>query len=149
VVSFACPFGERAHLHVAYGGRIVDGDSVLLSGAVLPAHVSVLGLGDRAALRLDDPPEQLPVKVFAERATDQVERDGIDARVAVAQTEAGDTQHMPEYIVIVLRLRVQVKPQHKHVIGQEANSEHQHERQHGLGHFLPGSDLPHLSLKCE
>jgi len=149
VVSVAGPFGERAHLHVAYGGRIVDGDPVLLPGAVLPAHVSVLGLGDGAALGLDDPPEQLPVEVLAERAADQVERDGIDARVAVAQAEAGDAQHVPEYVVIVLGLGVQVEPQHEHVIGQEAHGEHQHERQYGLGHFLPGPDLPHLSLKRE
>jgi len=84
------PLGERAHLYVAYGGRIVDGDPIHLPGAVLPAHVAVLGLGDRATLRLYDPPEQLPVEVFAKRATDQVESDGIDARVAVAQAEADD-----------------------------------------------------------
>lgn len=141
------PLGERAHLHVAYGRRIVDGDPVHLPGAVLPAHVPVLGLGDRATLRLDDPPEQLPVEVLAERAADQVERDGIDARVAVAQAEADDAQHVPEQVVLVLGLGVQVEPQVEHVIGQEAHGEHQHERHHGLGHFLPGPDLTHLSLQ--
>jgi len=100
-------------------------------------------------LGLDDPPEQLPVEVFTEGTADQVERYGIDARVAVAQAEAGDAQHVPEYVIIVLGLGVQVKPQHKHVIGQEAHGEHQHECQHGLGHFLSSPDLTHLSLKRE
>jgi len=112
VVRVHGPLGERAHLHVGYGGRIVDGDPVLLSGAVLPAHVAGLGLGDRTALWLDDPPEQLPVEVLAKRATDQVERDGIYARVAVAQAEAGDAQHVPKYVVLVLGLGVEVEPQH-------------------------------------
>lgn len=96
------PPGERAQLHVGYGGGIVVDGSVLFPGAVLSAHVAVLGLGDLAARWLDEPPEQLPVEVFAERTAYQVEGDGVDARVAVAQAKAGDTQHVPEYVVLVL-----------------------------------------------
>lgn len=102
VVRVRGPPSERAQLDVGYGGGIVVDGSVLLSGAVLSAHVAVLGLGDLAARWLDEPPEQLPVEVFAERTADQVEGDGVDTRVAVAQAEAGDTQHVPEYVVLVL-----------------------------------------------
>lgn len=102
VVRVCGPPGKRAQLHIGYGGGIVVDGSVLLSGAVLSAHVAVLGLGDLTSRRFDEPPEQLPVEVFAERAADQVEGDGVDARVAVAQAEAGDTQHVPEYVVLVL-----------------------------------------------
>lgn len=83
------PFGERAHLYVGYCRRFVDGGPVLFPGAILSAHIAVFQFG-RHARRLDVPPEQLPVKVFAERAANQVERNGVDARVAVAQAEADD-----------------------------------------------------------
>lgn len=82
-------FCERARLNVGYCRRLVNGDPVLFPGAVLPVHVAVFQL-DRLARRLDQPPEQLSVKVFAERAADHVKRNGIDARVAVAQTEPDD-----------------------------------------------------------
>lgn len=141
-------FGERAHLHVGYGRRLVDGHPVLFPGAVFPAHVAVLHLG-RHARRFDEPPEQLSVEVLAERAADQVQRDRVDARVAVAQTEADDAQHVPEHVVVVLRVGIVVEPQREYVIGQEAHGEHQHERQHRFRHFLTGPDLPHLSLKTE
>jgi len=102
VVRVRGPPGKSAQLHIGYGGGIVVDGSVLLSGAVLSAHVAVLGLGDLTAWWFDEPPEQLSVEVFAERTADQIEGDGVDARIAVAQAEAGDTQHVPEYIVLVL-----------------------------------------------
>lgn len=117
VVGVHGPLGERAHLHVGHGGRVVDGDPVLLPRAVFAAHVPVLGLGDHTAWCLDQPPEQLPVEVLAERAADQVQSDGVDARVAVAQTESDDAQNVPECVVVVLRPWVQVEPQHERVIG--------------------------------
>lgn len=146
-VGLGGPFGERAHRHVTHSGRLVDGAAVLLARAVPPAHVPVLGLG-RRALRLHEPPEQLSVEVLAERAADQVERDRVDARVAVAQAEADDAQHVPERVVLLLGPRVVVEPQHEHVVGQEAHGEHQHERQHRLGHLLPGTHLTHLALRA-
>lgn len=84
--------------------------------------------------------------MLTERAADQVQRDRVDARVAVAQAEADDAEHVPEDVVLLRGPRVVVEPQHEHVVGQEAHGEHQHERQHGLGHLLPGAHLPHLSL---
>lgn len=147
-VGLRGPFGERAHRHVGYGRRLVDGDAVLLARAVLPAHVPVLGLG-RHALRLHEPPEQLPVEVLAERAANQVQRDRVDARVAVAQAEAHDAQHVPESVVLLLGPGVVVEPQHEHVVGQEAHGEHEHEGQHRFGHFLPGAHLTHLSLRAK
>jgi len=61
------PFGERAHLYVGYCRRLVDGDPIFFPGAILTAHIAVSQLG-RHARRFDVPPEQLSVKVFAERA---------------------------------------------------------------------------------
>jgi len=110
VVRVRGPPGKRAQLHVGYGGRIVVDGPVLLSGAVFPAHVAVLGLGDLSTRCLDEPPEQLPVEVLAESAADQIEGDGVDARVAIAQAEAGDAQHVPEYVVFILGPGVQVEP---------------------------------------
>jgi len=94
------PFGECAHLYVGYRSRLVDGDPVLFPFAVFPAHVAATEFGRRTR-RLDELLEQLPVEVFAERATDQIERDRVDARVAVAQIEADDAQLVPEYIVLL------------------------------------------------
>lgn len=138
--------GERAHRHVGHAGRLVDGGPVLVARAVLAAHVPVPGHGGDAVGGLDQPPEEQPVEVLAERAADQVQGDRVDARVAVAQAEADDAEHVPEDVVLLRGPRVVVEPQHEHVVGQEAHGEHEHERQHRLGHLLPGAHLPHLSL---
>lgn len=139
---------ERAHVYVGHGGGFVDGDdAVFVAGAVLAAHMAVPGLGGRAARRLDKPPEQLPVKVFAKRAADQIQSDRVDARVAVAQAKADDAQHVPEYVVLLRRPRVVVEPQHENVVGQKAHREHQHERQYGLGHLFARPHLTHLALQ--
>lgn len=108
-------FRERAHLHVAHGGRLKV-DPILVPGAVLPAHVTLPVLEHRATRWLHEPREQMPVEVFPERAADQVQRDRVDARVAVAQAETDDAQHVPEDVVLVLGPRVVVEPQHKHMI---------------------------------
>lgn len=139
--------GERAHLYVGHGGGLNDGASpVLLAGAVLPADVPVARHGVGATRRLYQPPEQQPVEVLPERAADQIQCNWVDARVAVAQTEADDAQHQPEVVELLPGLRVVVEPQHEHVVGQEAHGKYQHERKHRFRHLFPGPHLTHLPL---
>jgi len=97
------------------------------------------GPGERAAA------EQVPVEVFAEYATDEIQRHWVDAGVDEAQAEADDAERVPVVVVIVTRARAEVKPHHEHVVRQEANHEYDDERQHHLGHLLPGSDLARLA----
>jgi len=63
------------------------------------------------------------IEVLAERAADEVQSDRVDARVEKAETEADDPERVPEVVVLVHRLGIQVEPQHEHVVRQEANEE--------------------------
>lgn len=76
----------------------------------------MLRLG-RRSWRLDEPPEQLSVKVFPERAADQVQGYGVYARITVTQAKTDDAQHVPEYVVILLGTGIVVKPEHEDVVG--------------------------------
>lgn len=117
--------------------------------AALPDDEQV-GLGGRDRRRPGAaPPEQVSVEVFAERAADQVQGDRVDARVDERQAEPDDAEHVPERVVLVRGLGIVVEPQHEHVVGQEANGERQHEREHGLGHLFAGLHLPYLPLKTK
>jgi hypothetical protein len=48
--------------------------------------------------------------MFAEIGADEVEGDGIDARVDVGQDEAENPERVPEIVVVVLRVGVKVEP---------------------------------------
>lgn len=85
--------------------------------------------------------------MFPERTTDQVQGNGVNARVTIAQAKAHDAQHVPEYVVLLLGLGVVVEPDHEDVVGQKAHGKHQHERQHRFGHLFPSPYLTHLSLR--
>lgn len=130
--------------HVAGDDRVVAPDR----RAVDVRQVDVLdgGLdgrgwwpGERAAA------EQVSVEVFAKHAADEVQRHRVHARVDEAQTEADDAERVPIVVVHVLRVRVEMEPNHEHVVRQEADHEYDDERQHHLGHLLPGPDLARLA----
>jgi hypothetical protein len=91
--------------------------------------------------------EQVALEVLAEGAADAVERNRVDARVAERQAEADGAEVVPESVVVLRRRRVVVEPQHEHVLRQEADGEHQHERQHRLGHLLARLRLPRLRMR--
>lgn len=119
--------GECAHLNIGHSCRFVYGAPVLFSCTDFPTSVTVPHNG-RGTRCLNEPPEQLPVKVLAERAAEQVQRDGVDARVAIQQAEPDDPEHVPVCVVFVPGCGIIVKPHQEYVIGQEAHGEHQHER---------------------
>lgn len=54
--------------------------------------------------------EQVLVEVLAERLADEVESDGVDARVDVAQTETHYSESVPDFVVVVMRVGIEVKP---------------------------------------
>ena len=61
--------------------------------------------------------------MFAEAGADAVERDRVGARVDVGQHEADDLQRVPESVVVLLRVRVEVEPNEVDVHRQEADGE--------------------------
>lgn len=89
----------------------------------------------------------LPVEVFPEGPADPVECDGVRTGVQVAQAEADDAEVVPESVVRVLSVRMEVKEEHEHVRRQEANGEDDDEHQHGHGHLLPRPYLPRRSSR--
>lgn len=54
--------------------------------------------------------EEVVVKVFAERTTDAIQSDRIDARINEAEAKAYDSEHVPEVIEIPFGCWVKVKP---------------------------------------
>lgn len=118
--------------------RAVDVREVhVLQDGGLDGHLA--GPGERTAA------EQIPVEVFAEHAADEVQGHGVHARVDEAQAEADDAERVPVVVVHVPGVRVKVEPHHEHVVRQEAHHEYDDERQHHLGHLLPGPDLARLT----
>ena len=84
--------------------------------------------------------------MFPESAADTVERYRVDAGVDEAETEADDPKGVPEVVVDLCGLGIEVEPQHEDVVGQEAEDEDDDEGQHHLGDFLPSPDLCRLAL---
>lgn len=84
----------------------------------------------------------VPVELLPEGSADAVERDRIDARVHVGQTESDYPRVVPEAVVVLLRVRVgKVEPEHEQVVREEAQGEHDDERQDRHRNFLPHADL--------
>ena len=83
--------------------------------------------------------EQVAVVVTAELATEEVQRQRVDARVDVRQTVGDDLEHVPEHVVL---RRVEVEPEVEDVTRQPADDEDHDERQHETSHFLAGLHLP-------
>lgn len=54
---------------------------------------------------------------------------------------------MPKNVVILLRRWMDVKPQHKHVLGEEAHCKNNHERHHHFRHLFTRFHLFHLQSK--
>ena len=54
--------------------------------------------------------EQVAVEVLPERFADEVQRDRVHARVYVTQAETDDAECMPEIVVVVVRVGVEVEP---------------------------------------
>lgn len=76
-------------------------------------------------------------------ARDAVEGDGVNTRIAEAETEAHDPYDVPEYVEVGLccAFILQMEPQHEDVRGEEAHGEHDDEAEHDLSHLLPGPQL--------
>ena len=79
--------------------------------------------------------------MLAEAVADQVQCDGIDAGIEERQTETDDAEVMPEIIVGIMGVRMEVEPHEEHVIWKEANGEEDHERQDHFHYFDPRSQL--------
>ena len=60
--------------------------------------------------------------MLAEAVADQVQCDGIDAGIEERQTETDDAEVMPEIIVGIMGVRMEVEPHEEHVIWKEANA---------------------------
>lgn len=117
-------------VHQGVRGRVV---APALVERVAPGALRQL-LGVAAA-------EEVPVEVLAESAADEVQSDRVDAGIQEAETEADDPQRVPEIVVLVHRLRIQVEPHVEHMVGQEANEKDDDEGEHHFGHLLPGLHL--------
>lgn len=89
------------------------------------------------------------VEVLSVAAAHAVERDRIDARVDETQTKADDAERVPELVVAVLRVRVEVEPHREHLAGEEADGEQHHERQHHFHHFPPTPSLVRLRANLQ
>ena len=89
----------------------------------------------------------IPVEVSSEGVAHAVQGNGIDAAVSESQTEAENPEVMPESVVVPLSGGVDVKPQHEHVLGEEAHRENDHERHHHFRHLFPRFHLFHLRIK--
>lgn len=87
-----------------------------------------------------------PVEVLSESTTHTVESNRIDAAVGERETETQDTEVVPEWIVFLLRVWVDVKPQHEDVLRKETNGEYNDESHHHLRHLFTCQHLLHL--KC-
>mgnify|MGYP005984225847 FL=1 len=79
--------------------------------------------------------------MFPESSADPIKCDRISAGVEVAQAETYYSEVVPESVVQIPGVWVEIEKQHEHVRRQEAYGEHQDENEDGDGHFLPGTDL--------
>lgn len=93
-----------------------------------------------------DAAQQIPVKVFSKRSAHAVESDGIDAAVREREAKAEDPEVMPESVIVLLGGRMDIKPQHKDMLGEEADGENYNERHHHFRHFFTSFHLLHLAL---
>lgn len=109
--------------------------------AILYKIVDIIGMLEEAVIL------SLPVEVFSESTTNTVESDRIDAAIGEREAEAQDTEIMPESVVILLCGRMNVEPQHKDMLREETNGEHNDECHYHLRHFLAGLHL--LYLQCD
>lgn len=79
--------------------------------------------------------------MFPEGSADPIQSHWIRTRIEIGQAKSDDSEIMPERVVVLLCLWVEVEEEHENVRGQEANGEDQHEDEYGDGHFLSRSDL--------
>jgi len=86
----------------------------------------------------------IPVKVFPESAAHTVESDRIDAAVGECKAETQNAKIVPESVVVLLRSRMDVKPQHEYVLREETNGEHNDECHYHLRYLFTGLYLFHL-----
>lgn len=82
----------------------------------------------RVARRARRAAAQQPIEVLPEARAHAIQRYGIHAGVDVREHEAGDLERVPVRVVLVARVRVEVKPQHEDVRRQEADGEQHDER---------------------
>jgi len=108
------------------------------------AHWSVTTLGGAgkkclaarvASLRMTttERTEQVAIIVATELATEEVERQWIDARVDERQAVGGDLEDVPEHVVLV---GVKVEPEVPDVTWQPADDEHDDKRQYETSNLL-------------
>jgi hypothetical protein len=65
--------------------------------------------------------------MLTEAVADQVQCNGIDAGIDERQTEANDAEIMPEIIVRIMGVRIEMEPHEEHVVRKEADGEEDHE----------------------
>lgn len=90
--------------------------------------------------------EQMPIEISAEDHADEIERDRIDARIDETQTEGQYSERTPHLVIIVLRRRMKMKPQHENVMRQKTYHEHDDEAQYHFGDFFSSFYLTRLTL---
>lgn len=69
-----------------------------------------------------------PVEVLAKLAANAIERNGVDAAVHESQTKAHDSEDVPELIIVLLGVRIDVEPEREYVLRKEAYREYRDKR---------------------
>jgi len=77
--------------------------------------------------------EEVAVVVATELLAEEIECEGVDARVDEGEAEADHLEDVPEHAVLGI---VVVEPQLVDVSGDPAGGEHDHEREDEAGHLL-------------
>lgn len=114
------------------------------SATIASAH-AMTSTATRSSFAADT--EEVPVEVFSESTADTVQCYRIDARVDEAETEPDDAKCVPETIKLLHSgVLVAVEPQHEDMLREETHGKDDNEGQNHLCHFLPGPDLPCLTL---
>lgn len=74
-------------------------------------------------------------------AADEIECNRVDAGIDEGKTKRNNPKRMPEVVVVVLSVWVEVEPEVEDLIWSKADEKQRHESQNHLSHFLSSFHL--------
>jgi len=75
--------------------------------------------------------------MFTIAAADNVQRDRINARIDERQTKPHDAEIMPEVIIRIVRVWIEMKPNGENMVWKETYCKKYYQRQDHFHHFSP------------